>query len=110
MQKNLVKPYPRSYPQEKKIVANYRISRARRVAVNAFGIPTSRFRLFSKPINASVELAKEARKDIVAWDNLLIHVSNESRESCCPNNYIDLSNGDIVQGEWRSQQRKDGLV
>ncbi|KAJ8929905.1 hypothetical protein NQ314_017370 [Rhamnusium bicolor] len=48
---NLLKPYSRirTLSQKKKIF-NYRLSRARRIVENAFGILISRFRIFKRPI------------------------------------------------------------
>ena len=52
----LLKPYlHRSLTYEQKIF-NYRLSRARRVAENAFGILTSRFRIFQKSMSTQVEV------------------------------------------------------
>uniref|UniRef100_A0A6P7HBR2 Nuclease HARBI1 n=1 Tax=Diabrotica virgifera virgifera TaxID=50390 RepID=A0A6P7HBR2_DIAVI len=48
---NLLKPYSRSGPlRECQQIFNYRLSRARRIVENTFGILTSRFRIFEKPI------------------------------------------------------------
>ncbi|XP_057654265.1 putative nuclease HARBI1 [Diorhabda carinulata] len=56
LSKNLLKPFPRSRPlNAKQKVFNYRLCRARRVVENAFGILTSRFRIFRKPICLKVE-------------------------------------------------------
>lgn len=56
LSKNLLKPFPRSRPLNiKQKVFNYRLSRARRVVENSFGILTSRFRIFRKPIGLDVD-------------------------------------------------------
>ncbi|XP_069801016.1 putative nuclease HARBI1 [Dendropsophus ebraccatus] len=52
---NLLKPYPsRNLTMEKKIF-NYRLSRARRVVENTFGIMANRFRIFHTAINLKPE-------------------------------------------------------
>lgn len=49
----LMKPYPGKALTEEQRIFNYRLSRARRVVENAFGILASRFQVFQKAINAS---------------------------------------------------------
>lgn len=57
LQENLMKPFPRpqSLQDIEKAIYNYRLSRARRIVENAFGILCARFRLFYSPINAKPE-------------------------------------------------------
>ena len=49
--------------------ANYRSSRARRIVENAFGIATSRFRVFKQPICANVDTARSVVKVVVGLHN-----------------------------------------
>lgn len=52
----MMKPYSgRCMADNKKRIFNYRLSRARRVIENAFGIMASRFRVFRRPIMADPE-------------------------------------------------------
>ena len=55
MKKHLIKPYARASTKEKEQIANYRISRPRRVVEITFGISASRFRIFRRPTIASVD-------------------------------------------------------
>ncbi|XP_064112933.1 uncharacterized protein LOC135219796 [Macrobrachium nipponense] len=48
MSENLMKPYSQSELDEQQQVFNYRLSRARRVIENVFGILTSQFEVFQK--------------------------------------------------------------
>jgi hypothetical protein len=52
---NLLKPYIRVNLTLKHRVFNYRLSRARRVVENVFGILASRFRVFGRPIEVKVK-------------------------------------------------------
>ena len=52
---NFLKPYAQRELDHDKRIFNYRLSRARNVVENAFGILSSRFRVLHTPINMKVE-------------------------------------------------------
>ena len=62
----MVKPYARATLTDARRICNYRISRARRVIENCFGICASRFRIFHKPIIRNVDTVVGITKAIVA--------------------------------------------
>lgn len=82
-------------------IANYRMSRARRIIENAFGIATTRFRLFRRAITADVEVATEATKAIIVLHNYLMAEKSFSNNAYCPQDFVDLEhNGNIREGAW----------
>lgn len=69
---NLLKPYSRcGHLNTRQKIFNYRLSRARRVVENAFGILVSRFRVFEKPISLSLRTAEQMVKTACALHNWL---------------------------------------
>lgn len=54
----IMKPYPGRGMSQQERIFNYRLSRARRVSENAFGILATRFRIFRSSIAATPTNAK----------------------------------------------------
>lgn len=93
-----MRPYPSKNLNKEQRIFNYRLSRARRVVENAFGILTSRWRIYQKPINTSLETVDVIIKVTICLHNLLM---NES--FYCVASYADRTsiNGEILEGDWR---------
>lgn len=53
---NFLKPYSQRELDHEKRIFNYRLSRARRIIENVFGILSNRFRLFHTSINLQVQM------------------------------------------------------
>ena len=105
LKKHMMKPYPnRNIPLEQRIF-NYRLSRARRVIENTFGIATSRFRIFRRPIIAKVEKVIQITKAVVALHNFLMSKSNAENDlNYCPPNYTDTEGPcGFRPGDWRKE-------
>lgn len=98
---NVMKPYPQSALNVNRRIFNYRMSRARRVIENTFGILVSRFGVLQKPIALSPEKAR-----IVALACCYLHNFLRKRHSRA---YVttqlvdceDLQAGVITKGSWR---------
>ena len=94
---------------EDKAVFNYRLSRARRIIENSFGILANRWRIFRQPIIAKPERAVIYTKAAIALHNYL-----RTTESSvyCPPGFVDAEDGtgNIVNGSWRDGESTAGLV
>ena len=100
---HMMKPCPdQNIPLDERIF-NYRCSRARRIIENAFGIATSRFQIFRRPIIANTEKVILITMSVVALHNFLMkkRASQSENYSYCPPSYVDQeSRSGIVPGDW----------
>ena len=104
----IMRPYPGQLSEEQKVF-NYRLSRARRVIENAFGILCTRFRIFYVPINACVANIEKYAKAAIALHNYLRQTENALY---CPQGFVDSESsiGEILPGNWRSIRKNSGLL
>lgn len=98
----LMKPYPQRSLSKEKQIFNYRLSRARHRVENAFGILSSRFGIFQKPINTSIEDVKSKTMATCYLHNMLRkkttkYVTQNLIDSEC---HIETV---IRLGEWRDR-------
>ena len=108
MADNFMKPYPQTGLSLDKKIFNYRLSRARRVVENAFGILVRRFGLFQKQISLSPKKAQ-----IIVLACCYLHNYLRKRQ---PRTYItwsdiddeDLQAGSFTRGAWREAVVKEG--
>lgn len=88
MRPDFLKPYPRDKLNKETRIFNYRLSRARRVVENAFGIMASRFRVLQTAINMNV-----SNIDVVV---LACCVPHNFLRKKCPQSY---SNSEVLDSE-----------
>lgn len=80
-----------------------RLSRARRIIENTFGVATSRFRIFRRPIIANVEKVTLVTKAVVALHNFLMANNSSNGYRYCPTNFIDQDSPSCLAAEeWRN--------
>lgn len=99
----LMKPYGGPLLKFDEKVFNYRLSRARRIVENAFGILVSRFRLFEKPIPL---LPEKIDKVICAACALHNFLRSKSTSTYMPRESVDAEDfvlGCIIEGSWRRE-------
>lgn len=80
-----MRPYPRSHKlNTSKKIFNYRLSRARRTVECAFGILVARWRLYRRPIIASISIVVKAVQATIVLHNFIIneelHLSEQERK------------------------------
>jgi len=85
-----MRPYPRSGKlNRRKNVFNYRLSRARRIVENVFGILCARMRIFRKPTIASISTATRIIKATTCLHNFII--SEELEQPHAERRYMTLN-------------------
>ena len=77
LKRHMMKPFPTQNLPIDEGVFNYRLSRARRVIENTFGIAATRFRVFHRPIISNVENVKVLTKAVIALHNFLMSHNSE---------------------------------
>ena len=99
---NLLKPFSIANLSLKQRIFNYRISRARRVVENAFGILASRFRILHGPIDLKPSTTDLVIKCVCYLHNWLITTANINYFANGTLDYEDLDTGIIHPGSWRN--------
>ena len=104
----LLKPYPGRQHDERQTIFNYRLSRARRTIENTFGILTTKWRIFRRPIIANLDLVELIVKACVALHNYLLLTDNAKYT---PAGFVDSvdKSGTIVEGSWRKEIQTGAL-
>lgn len=106
MKPNIMKPYPGQQLNASQRVFNYRLSRARRVVENAFGILSSRFRVLRRPIHLDAMKTKSVTLACCALHNYLM---TKATATYAPNPLVDRygSDGTLIPGEWRNEPMRE---
>lgn len=77
-----------------------RLSRARRVIENTFGIMVARWRIFKTEINANPEKVEDYTNACIVLHKFIM---SENEKLYCPRNFPDQEvDGRLVAGAWRS--------
>lgn len=103
LRENLMKPYNRHVLNDQRRIFNYRLSRARRIIENVFGILASRFKILKKPMNLSPDKARTVVMTCCYLHNLLI-----KQKSYIQRGEVDIEDtatGNIEPGSWRDDSQ-----
>ena len=104
LRKTMMKPYGIRNLHREQRIANYRISRGRRVVENAFGILTARNQILLKSIMQRPEVVRDMIEAMVCIHNLL-----RRRNPVMNVSLVDGEDDEhnIIPGEWRNQHQLD---
>ncbi|KAL0148376.1 hypothetical protein M9458_056356 [Cirrhinus mrigala] len=103
LRNDLLKPYPHRQLQPEQRIFNYRLSRARRVVENAFGILANRLRVFRTTICLNPNKAVKVTLAALCLHNFL---RNKQSDAYLPPGYTDWEdeNHQLHDGAWRQER------
>ncbi|OXA37220.1 putative nuclease HARBI1 [Folsomia candida] len=104
LQPNLMRPFPGKYTTKECRIFNYRLSRARLVVENSFGILSARWRIFHSCIDADEDLIT-----LIIHASVILH--NFLMEKCDWNGITadrDTAEG-LIPGNWRTSTPEDSI-
>lgn len=104
LKKFIMRPYPGKNLTDKQRIFNYRLSRARQIIENSFGILVARWRILKTTIVAKIENIDSIVKAVVVLHNYCqteLSVTNEVN-LYCPSNFVDTDGEQ--NGGWRDDQ------
>ena len=104
------KPYSQVGLTKEKRIFNYRLSRARRIVENAFGILSNRFRVFMTPMRLAPEKVETIVLACCTLHNYL-RSSQESQDVYTPMGSLDTEHEETHQmspGNWRMAEEPKG--
>jgi len=99
---NFMKPYGQTGLTAEQRIFNYRLSRARRVVENSFGILVSRFGVIQRPIALSPPKAQTIVLTCCYLHNYLLKNQAQTYISKCSVDTEDFESGIITDGTWRT--------
>ena len=107
----MMKPYPHQNLLWNERIFNCRLSRARRMTGNTFGILATRFRIFRRPIVAKAQTVIHITKCAFTLPNYFIkNRSPNDTYSYCSTNFTEHTTSTaVLDGEWRKEGKGDGF-
>lgn len=103
MKNNVLKPYAKaSKLNDAQREFNYRLSRARRVVENAFGILAARFRIYQTPIQLSIENTDSVVRATISLHNWLRRTSPNYYTPVGSLDAENIETGEVELGDWRN--------
>ncbi|XP_024891319.1 protein ALP1-like [Temnothorax curvispinosus] len=100
----MMRPYPKKDLSGPERIFNYRLSRARRVVENSFGILTTKWRVLRRSLCCSPDNAEVIVKALICLHNFLLTKEGGVGGRYCPRGLLDHEvNGIVEPGAWRNE-------
>lgn len=105
LSRHMMKPYPGILDKgSAQRIFNYRLSRARRVVENVFGIMASVFRVFRKPMVLEPDKVSNVTLACVLLHNFMRRSPSSASCYTPPGTFDTEVDGEIIPGSWRNDQ------
>lgn len=99
LRENFLKPFSQAELNAERKIFNYRLSRARRVIENVFGILANRFRIFHSSINLKLENTEKVVMACCVLHNFLCKKRQHNYTSACSLDQENFEKGTIELGD-----------
>ncbi len=106
---DFLKPYPRTKLHKNTRIFNYRLSRARRIVENTFGILAARFRILHTAINLNIENIDTVVMACVVLHNFLRRTSSRTYIASESLDRENIDDGSLQTGERCDPERMHNL-
>lgn len=106
----LMRPFPRrNLVNIEAKIFNYRLSRARRIVENAFGILVARWKILQRPLAVKLSSAEAIIQAVVCLHNFIM---TENNKQYFPHGIVDFetNDGEIILGSWRGTVGVNNLL
>ncbi|KAI8432611.1 hypothetical protein MSG28_013597 [Choristoneura fumiferana] len=111
LQRHIMKPYPGTHARgSEKRIYNYRLSRARRIVENAFGILSAVFRVLRKPMLLQPDKASLIVKTCVYLHNYLMKRKASRKLYNSPGMMDRIEDDVVIPGQWRNMDRLSSFL
>lgn len=105
LKRYFMKPYPFKHQDKEPRIYSYRLSRARRVAENAFGIMTNKFRVFLNAIHLEPQKVEKIVLACTAMHNYLRREHESFYTPVGNTDKEDVVDGMVIPGMWRDDSQ-----
>lgn len=111
LQRHIMKPYSGAHAKgSEKRIYNYRLSRARRVVENAFGILSAVFRVLRKPMLLQPDKASVITMACVNLHNYLMKRKASRKLYNSPGMMDRIEDGVVAPGQWRNVDQSSSFL